>query len=63
MRGSGWGGALSAKYEGVVVVFVVTMQYLERLLTVHIEPVCADEMLLVEHCVIRTQEVKILELK
>jgi hypothetical protein len=47
----------------VVVVFVVKMQYLERLLTVHIEPVCADEMLLVEHCVIRTQEVKILELK
>ena len=32
-------------------------------MTVHLEPVGADEMLLVKHRVIGTQEVEILELK
>ena len=33
------------------------------LLAVHVKPICADEMLLIKHRVVRTQEVKILELK
>ena len=32
-------------------------------MTVHLEPVGADKMLLVEHCVVGAEEVKILELK
>ena len=35
----------------------------ERLLAVHVEPVGADEVLLVEDCVVWTQEMEVLELK
>ena len=37
--------------------------YRELSMTVDLEPVCADEMLLVKHGVIGTQEVEILKLK
>jgi hypothetical protein len=37
--------------------------YLEGLLAVHVEPVGANEMLLVKHGVVRAQEVEVLELK
>jgi hypothetical protein len=39
------------------------LTYRELSVTVHLEPVGADQVLLVKHRVIRTQEVEILELK
>jgi hypothetical protein len=36
--------------------------YLEGLLAVHVEPVGANEVLLVKHCVVRAQEMEVLEL-
>jgi hypothetical protein len=39
------------------------LTYRELSVAVHLEPVGADQMLLVKHGVIRTQEVEILELK
>ena len=40
-----------------------SLAYLELRMTVDLEPVGADEVLLVEHRVVRAQEVEVLELK
>ena len=40
-----------------------SVSYLELRMTVDLEPVGADEVLLVEHRVVRAQEVEVLELK
>ena len=41
---------------------IIEAGYLERLATVDVEPVGAHEVLLVEHGVVRAQEVEVLEL-